>query len=57
MYIGLGIVITVDIKYVNENALGLIVMIGGLLPIVFSLVVSDRYRRRRGADAAPVVQT
>lgn len=62
MYIGLGIVllvlgmilefdvITVDLKYVNDNALGMILIIGGVLAIVLSLVMSDRYRRRMGVD-------
>lgn len=62
MYIGLGIVllvlgmilefnvVTFDLKYVNDNALGAILIIGGVLAIVPSLVMSDRYRGRRGVD-------
>lgn len=62
MYIGLGIVllvlgmilefnvVTFDLKYVNDNALGAILIIGGVLAIVLSLVMSDRYRGRRGVD-------
>jgi uncharacterized membrane protein HdeD (DUF308 family) len=59
MYIGLGIVllvaglvlaldvITVDIKYVNDDALGTILIIAGALAIVLSLVVAPPWRRDR----------
>lgn len=58
MYIGLGIVllvlglvfaldvITVDMNYIDEGALGTILIIGGILAILLSLFMSDRYRRR-----------
>ncbi|MEV5000365.1 hypothetical protein [Nocardioides sp. LML1-1-1.1] len=57
MYIGLGIVllvaglvlamdvITVDIKYVNDDALGTILIVAGVLAIVLSLVVAPPWRR------------
>jgi uncharacterized membrane protein HdeD (DUF308 family) len=57
MYIGLGIVllvlgliltldvITVDISYVNDDALGWILVIAGVLAIVLSLVLAPRSRR------------
>jgi len=59
MYIGLGIVllvlgailsfdvITVDLNGIDDGALGAILMIGGVLAIVLSLVLTDRYRRGR----------
>ncbi len=59
MYIGLGIillvvglvlaldVITVDINYVNDDALGTILIIAGALAIVLSLVVAPPWRRDR----------
>ncbi|RNL77531.1 DUF6458 family protein [Nocardioides marmorisolisilvae] len=58
MYIGLGIVllvlglilafdvITVDLSYVNDNALGVILIVCGILAIVLSFALTDRYRRR-----------
>ncbi|NHA01063.1 hypothetical protein G5V59_17395 [Nocardioides sp. W3-2-3] len=57
MYIGLGIVllvvglvftmdvITADIKYVNEDALGTILIVAGVLAIVLSLVIAPPWRR------------
>lgn len=70
MYIGLGIlllvfglildlnVITMHIPHVNSHALGAILIGAGVLAIVLSLVVSDRYRssRRVVVDDAPVVE-
>lgn len=69
MYIGLGIVllvlglvfaldvITVDLNYVDEGALGTILIIGGVLAIVLSLFMSDRYRRRTTVvEQPPVVE-
>ncbi|TQK70362.1 DUF6458 family protein [Nocardioides sp. SLBN-35] len=59
MYIGLGIlllvaglvlaldVITVDISYVNDDALGTILIVAGALAIVLSLVVAPPWRRDR----------
>jgi len=59
MYIGLGIVllvlgliltmdvITVDIQYVNDDALGWILVIAGVVAIVLSLVVLPRRRTTR----------
>ncbi len=59
MYIGLGIVllvlgliltmdvITVDIQYVNDDALGWILVIAGVLAIVLSLLVLPRRRTTR----------
>lgn len=67
MYIGLGIVllvlglilafdvITVDLDYINDGALGGILIVAGILAIVLSLVVTDRYRRRTVVDQAPPV--
>ncbi|MFL6156694.1 MAG: DUF6458 family protein [Marmoricola sp.] len=67
MYIGLGVVllvlglilsfdvITVDIKYVDEGALGAILIIGGIIAIVLSLVLTERYRRRTVVEQRPVV--
>jgi len=58
MYIGLGIVllvvglvlqfdvITVDLDYVNDEALGLILIIAGILAIVLSLIYAPPWRRR-----------
>ena len=68
MYIGLGIVLlvlglvldldvlTVNIKYVDEHALGTILIVAGILAIVLSFLVTDRYRRRTVVDDAPVVE-
>ncbi len=68
MYIGLGIVllvlglilafdvITVDLEYINDGALGGILIVAGILAIVLSLVLTDRYRRRRVVDEAPIVE-
>lgn len=69
MYIGLGIVflvlglilaldvITVDLEFINDGALGAILIGVGILAIVLSLVVSDRYRTRRVVDdGGPVVE-
>ena len=68
MYIGLGIVllvaglvlaldvVTVDISYINDGALGAILIVGGILAIVLSLVVNDRTRRRTVVEDAPVVE-
>lgn len=69
MYIGLGIVllvlglilafnvITVDLSYINDGALGAILIVAGLLAIVLSLVLTDRARRRHViVDDAPVVE-
>lgn len=59
MYIGLGIillvaglvlaldVVTVDIKYVNDDALGTILIIAGVLAIVLSLMIAPPWRRER----------
>ncbi|MBM7515619.1 DUF6458 family protein [Nocardioides nitrophenolicus] len=59
MYIGLGIlllvaglvlaldVVTVDIKYVNDDALGTILIVAGVLAIVLSLIVAPPWRRDR----------
>ncbi|GAA4094078.1 DUF6458 family protein [Nocardioides kongjuensis] len=59
MYIGLGIillvvglvlaldVVTVDIKYVNDDALGTILIIAGALAIVLSLMIAPPWRRER----------
>lgn len=58
MYIGLGIlllvlglilaldVITVDLEFVNDGALGLILIAAGALAIVLSLVYAPPRRRR-----------
>jgi hypothetical protein len=66
MYIGLGIVllaaglilafdvVTVDINFINDGALGAILIVCGILAIVLSLVVSDRYRRRTVVEEPPV---
>lgn len=68
MYIGLGIVlllaglvlafnvITVDLNFVNDGALGAILIVVGVLAIVLSLVVSDRYRRRGVVGDEPIVE-
>lgn len=70
MYIGLGIVllvaglildldvITFHIPHVNAHGLGAILIAAGILAIVLSLVVTDRYRSRRRVvvDEAPVVE-
>lgn len=68
MYIGLGIVllaaglilafdvVTVDISFINDGALGAILIVCGILAIVLSLVVSDRYRRRTVVEEPPVVE-
>ena len=58
MYIGLGIVllvaglilaldvITVDLSFVNDDALGWILIAGGILAIVLSLIFAGPWRRR-----------
>lgn len=66
MYIGLGIVllvaglilaldvITADLKYINEDALGTIFIVAGIIAIVISLIYTPPWRRdvfvRRGDD-------
>lgn len=62
MYIGLGIVLLVlglilsmnvidlNLANVNEGALGAILIIGGIIAIVLSLVMTERYRRTRVVD-------
>jgi uncharacterized membrane protein YidH (DUF202 family) len=59
MYIGLGIVllvlglifrldvITLNVKYVHEQPLGLILIIAGILAIVLSLIYAPPWRRGR----------
>ncbi|MEZ0578023.1 hypothetical protein [Nocardioides sp. MH1] len=59
MYIGLGIVliiaglilvmnvITVDLNFVNDDALGTILLIAGILAIVISLLYAPPWRRDR----------
>lgn len=59
MYIGLGIVllvlglilaldvITVDIDYVNDDLLGTILIVAGVLAIVLSLFMAPPWRRER----------
>ena len=59
MYIGLGIllliaglvlaldVVTVDIKYVNDDALGTILIVAGVLAIALSLIIAPPWRRER----------
>ena len=59
MYIGLGIVllvlglilaldvITVDIDYVNDDLLGTILIVAGVLAIVLSLFIAPPWRRDR----------
>lgn len=74
MYIGLGIVllvagcilafdvITVDINYVNDNALGAVLIAGGIIAILLSFAFSGRYRRaavvedRRVVEEPPIVE-
>ncbi|TNM47240.1 hypothetical protein FHP29_03480 [Nocardioides albidus] len=59
MYIGLGIVllvlglilaldvITVDLQFINDNALGTILIAAGVLAIVLSLLLAPPWRRDR----------
>ncbi|GAA4822770.1 hypothetical protein ACFQ0K_16270 [Nocardioides caeni] len=59
MYIGLGIVllvlglilaldvITVDLDFVNDGALGTILIVAGIIAIVASLLISGPWRTRR----------
>jgi len=68
MYIGLGIVllvlgailafdvITVDISYVQEDTLGVILIIAGIAAILLSLGLRDRYRRNVVVEDEPVVR-
>lgn len=68
MYIGLGIVlivigavfsfdvITLHMQHVNEHALGGILIAGGVLAIVLSLILTESYRRRTTYDSTPVVE-
>lgn len=68
MYIGLGIVllvvgvilafdvVTADIPHVNDDALGAVLIGAGILAIVFSLILTDRYRRRTYVQDAPVIE-
>ncbi len=68
MYIGLGIVllvagmifefnvITFHLNGINEGPLGWILIVAGVLAIVLSLVVTDRYRRRTVVEQAPIVE-
>ncbi len=62
MYIGLGIillvaglvfvldVIQVDLQFIDDNALGWILVIAGALAIVLSLVVAPPWRRPTAYD-------
>ncbi|MET3962097.1 uncharacterized membrane protein HdeD (DUF308 family) [Marmoricola sp. OAE513] len=66
MYIGLGIVllvlgailafdvITVDLNFINDGALGAILIIAGVLAIALSFAVRDRYRREVVVEDVPV---
>jgi len=66
MYIGLGIVllvlgailafdvITVDLNFINDGALGAILIIAGILAIALSLGLRDRYRRGTVVEEEPV---
>jgi uncharacterized membrane protein HdeD (DUF308 family) len=68
VYIGLGIVllvagailsfdvVTVDIQHVNEDTLGAILIAGGVLAIVLSLVLRDRVRHSTVVEDRPVVE-
>ena len=68
MYIGLGIVllvlgailsfdvITVDLDFIDDDALGAILIIAGILAIALSLVMRDRYRRRDVVEQTPIVE-
>lgn len=59
MYIGLGIVllvlglilafnvITVDLDFINDGALGAILILGGILAIVLSMIFAGPWRQRR----------
>ena len=59
MYIGLGIfllivglvlaldVVTVDIQYVNDDTLGTILIVAGVLAIALSLIIAPPWRRDR----------
>ncbi|WP_408898898.1 DUF6458 family protein [Nocardioides sp. R1-1] len=59
MYIGLGIVllvlglilaldvITVDLEFINDGALGAILIAAGVLAIVLSLMIAPPWRRER----------
>jgi hypothetical protein len=59
MYIGLGIVllvlglilaldvITVDLEFINDDRLGTILIVAGVLAIVLSLVIAPPWRRDR----------
>jgi uncharacterized membrane protein HdeD (DUF308 family) len=50
-------VIQVDIKYVNDGALGTILIIAGVLAIVLSLVINaQRQRRHTIVEDRPVVE-
>ena len=65
MYIGLGIVllvlslilaldvITVDLDFINDGALGAILIVAGILAIVLSLIVT---RRSTVVDDGPIVE-
>ena len=58
MYIGLGIVllvlglilaldvITVDLEFINDGALGTILIVAGIIAIVVSLMYAPPWRRR-----------
>lgn len=59
MYIGLGIVllvlglilaldvITVDLDFINDDRLGMILIVAGVIAIVLSLVLAPPWRRDR----------
>ncbi len=67
MYIGFGIfllviglilaldVITIDLDYVNDGLLGVILIAGGLLAILLSFALSSR-RNRTVVEDGPVVE-
>jgi hypothetical protein len=66
MYIGLGIVllvlglvfvldvIQVDLSFVDDNALGWILVLAGVLAIVLSLIVAPPWRRTATYEERPV---
>ncbi len=62
MYIGLGIVllvlglvlaldvITVDLQFINDGALGTILIVAGIIAIAVSLMYAPPWRRREPTD-------
>lgn len=49
-------VIQVDLNFIDDSALGAILIVGGILAIVLSLIVNAQRQRRTVVQDGPVVE-